>query len=241
VRLVTGHKLPTGYEDTRLMWLEVSVNGAVVSGSDAEQVDPSASDPQLRAYRFVPGHIDPTTHRAVRDDFVSQHTVVLEDTRIPPAGMVPDARTMPVGRDYSGGPSGALRNDDTATYALTAPTTPGPVTVTVRLLYRTTTQHYVDAVASRSGDRGRALVAAWEASGRAPPFAIATQSVTVNVAVGGGDAGDGASDAGVDGGNAHAPGGCGCQTTGRARAPAGAVVAVAMLGVMAVRRRARRG
>lgn len=179
---LSGHKLPTGYEDARLMWLQVQVGDRVVSGAYAN--DELVEDGQARIYRFEPGHY--ADGRVTRSDFVVAHDTVLEDTRIPPLGMMPDDRTRPVGRDYSGGPGGALRNYDEATFALPMPATGGAVPITVRLLYRTTTRHYVEAIAgaNTTDDRGRSLTQLFNATGRAAPFTMTT--ATASIAVTGG-------------------------------------------------------
>lgn len=254
---LSGHKLPTGYEDARLMWIQVQVGDTVASGAMVN--DELVEDAQLRAYRFTPGHLE--SGRVVPDDFVTQHQVVVEDTRIPPAGMMPNARTLPVGRDYSGGANGALRNDDTATFRVNAPTVGGPTNVTVRLLYRATTRHYVEtiAAANRTDMSGQRLLDVWNGAGRSAPFAMATQQSTVMI-TGGTSPDAGGSDAsavdatsadasgtdsgmGADGGGGMPRGSCGCRAAGRA-SPAGlaggALALLALLGA-ARRRSSRRG
>ncbi len=215
---LSGHKLPTGYEDARVMWLQVQVGDRVVSG--AYQNDERAPDAQARVYQFVPGVF--AAGRVAPSDFVARHNTVIEDTRIPPLGMRPDERTSPVGRDYSGGPNGALRNYDDATFTLPMPTLPGPATVTVRLMYRTTTRHYVEAIANanRTDDRGRTLLRLYNASGRAAPFAMATATVSINVTPTSPPADDG-----------------GCGVRPRPRSSGG--LAGLLLGLLAIRRRNR--
>jgi Cytochrome c554 and c-prime len=217
---LSGHKLPTGYEDARLMWIQVQVGSRVVSGAYTN--DELVEDAQARIYRFQAGHFE--AGRVTRSDFIARHNTVLEDTRIPPLGMRPDTRTAPVGRDYAGGPDGALRNFDETSFSVQLPTTPGPVPVTVRLMYQSTTKHYVEtiAAANRTDGRGRALTAAWNASGRAAPFAMAEVTVMVNV-------------------TAPAPGdeGGGCSTSQKATGRAG-LVALAGAAVALFTRRARR-
>ncbi len=215
---LSGHKLPTGYEDARVMWLQVQSGARVVSG--AFTADELVEDAQARVYRFQAGHLE--GGRAARSDFVARHNVVLEDTRIPPLGMRADARTAPVGRDYSGGPDGALRNYDEATFDVPLPASAGPATVTVRLMYRSTTRRYVEAIAgaNRTDDRGRTLTAAWDASGRAAPVSIAEATATIDVT--GAPGGD-------EGGCAALPG----------RHGAAGLAGVAALGALVARRRRR--
>lgn len=176
---LSGHKLPTGYEDARLMWLQVQVGDTVVSGAYAQ--DELVEDRQVRVYRFQAGHYE--NGRVSPSDFVARHDVVLEDTRIPPLGMRADARTQPVGRDYTGGEGGTLRNYDEASFDVPLPMQPGTVPVTVRLMYRSTTKHYVEAIAgaNRTDTRGRELLRVWNASGRAAPLSIAEAVTMVTV------------------------------------------------------------
>ncbi len=242
----TGHKLPTGYEDARLIWLQVQVGSQVVSGDYV--ADELVRDAQARVYEFEPGHIE--GGRAVHSDFVAQHTVVLSDTRIPPRAMRADERTAPVGRDYAGGEGGGLRHWDDATFDVPLPATGGQVPVTVRLLYKATTKHYVEtiAAATRTDNRGTELLRLFNATARAAPFEMA--SVTTMVTVTGGaatDAGatDGGTDAGVaatDGGTtAPAPPGCNCDVAGTATGARSGVWGIGLALVALAKRRRRRG
>ena len=175
----TGHKLPTGYEDARLIWVQVQVGARVVSGAYVD--DELVRDPQARVYEFEPGHME--NGRPVHSDFVALHSVVINDTRIPPRGMRSDARTAPVGRDYAGGEGGSLRHWDDASFDVALPATAGDVPVTVRLMYRATTKHYVEAIAAANttDNRGRELLRLFNATNRAAPFEMASVSTTVRV------------------------------------------------------------
>lgn len=179
---LSGHKLPTGYEDARVMWLEVRVNDRVVSGAVVN--DELVEDAQARVYRLQLGRLE--AGRAVVSDFVAGHAVVLEDTRIPPLGMRPSRETEPLGRDYAGGEGGALRHWDDARYTLELPSTAAPVTVTARLLLRPTTKHYVEtiAAANRTDNSGRELLRLWNASGRAAPVELARATATITLTAG---------------------------------------------------------
>lgn len=200
----TGHKLPTGYEDARLMWLQVRVGARVVSG--AYENDELVRDDQARVYEFVPGRME--GGRAVPSDFVALHSVVLADTRIPPLGMRPDERTAPVGRDYAGGEGGALRHWDEASFDLPLPAGADSVPITVRLLYRSTTKHYVEAIAgaNRTDDRGRELLRLFNATGRAAPVEMASVTTTVRVTGAVEGAEDGACSASPGPGGGRRPG-----------------------------------
>jgi len=174
---LTGHKLPTGYEDARVMWLELRVGDTVVSGAYAN--DELVEDPQARIYRLQLGRME--GGQAVANEFVASHQVVMEDTRIPPRGMRPEARIAPVGRDYTGGPNDTLRHYDDVSYTVDLPTRGATVAVTARLLYRSTTRHYIEAIAgaNRTDTRGSDLLRLWDASGRAAPVEMARASTSV--------------------------------------------------------------
>lgn len=235
---LSGHKLPTGYEDARVMWLQVQVGDRVVSGAFTN--DELVEDPQARVYRLQLGRME--NGRAVPNDFVVRHSVILEDTRIPPLGMRATRETEPVGRDYTGAEGGALRNYDDARFELELPQTNGPVPVTVRLLMRSTTKHYVEAIAgaNRSDNRGAELTRLWNASGRAAPVEVA--SATAMITVSGATITDaGVTDAGVTDAAVSPPaaddGGC----SARPRAGGRGLGALGMLALaaLAARRRAR--
>jgi hypothetical protein len=198
------------------MWLQVSVGDRVVSGAFVD--DELVEDTQARVYRLQLGRME--AGRAVPNDFVARHAVILEDTRIPPLGMRPTRETQPVGRDYAGA-DGAMRNYDDARYNLELPRANGPVTVTARLLMRTTTKHYVEAIAAanRTDRRGAELLRLWNASGRAAPVEVARATTTITVS-GGAVTDGGVSDGGLGDGGARAdvaPGADGSVVT----APAG--------------------
>ncbi len=175
----TGHKLPTGYEDARAIWVQVQIGARVVSGAFVD--DELVRDAQARVYEFEPGHIE--GGHAVHSDFVALHSVVLGDTRIPPMGMRADARTAPVGRDYAGGENGSLRHWDDASFDVQLPAVAGDVPVTVRLMYRATTKHYVEtiAAANTTDNRGRELLRLYNATNRAAPFEMTAVTTTVRV------------------------------------------------------------
>jgi MYXO-CTERM domain-containing protein len=199
---LTGHKLPTGYEDARVMWLELRVGDAVVSGAFAN--DELVEDAQARIYRLQLGRREGSG--LVANEFVARHEAVLEDTRIPPRGSRPEARIAPVGRDYAGGPDGTLRNWDEATYTVTLPPTGASVPITARLLYRSTTRHYVETIAAenRTDDRGRELLRLWDASGRAAPLEVGRATATVRTGGEGEEGGCAARPQGVRGQSAWA-------------------------------------
>ncbi len=220
---LTGHKLPTGYEDARVMWIELRVGDSVVSGAYAN--DELVEDPQARVYRLQLGRME--GGGPVLNDFVASHEVVMEDTRIPPRGARPEARIAPVGRDYAGGPDGALRHYDEAAYTVRLPTSGATVPITARLMYRSTTRHYIESIAgaNRTDARGTELLRLWDASGRAAPLEVARATATVRT---------GGSDGSDDGGCTARPGAPRAASTG------GLLTCVAALAAMRRRRRPQR-
>ena len=151
----TGHKLPSGYSEGRIMWLEVIARygDEVVwtSGQYVEDEGPE-EDAQLRSYRGVAEqHATGTTmHLLLNDHWV-------EDTRIPPRGLLPNPETDPVGDRYELQDDGTWPNFDVAEYAFPGvvdvqDATPGDATddvleVSVRLLYLVNTPEYVQLLA----------------------------------------------------------------------------------------------
>jgi hypothetical protein len=167
--------------------------------------------------------------------------------------MMPTEPIAPVGRDYSGGASGTLRNDDTATYSVSIPATAsGSLTLRVRALYQSTTRAYIEFLEheNHTDDRGTRLRAAWEASGRAAPLVIATTTATITIDSTPADSGsDAAADAttadvATDSTGANEmtapPAGCGCRTvSSESHRHGGSTAFVLALAGLAMRRTRR--
>ena len=102
----TGHKLPTGYADGRRVFLELRVDGQVVSGAYDGDAGMLLPDPQLAVFEAVHARSDGGL------DHLALHDTILKDTRIEPLGFRPDEDTGPVGisflRDPDGGAMGAV-------------------------------------------------------------------------------------------------------------------------------------
>ena len=202
---LTGHKLPTGFADGRRIWIALDIGGVTVSGD--YQSDDIVSDTQLRTYQRVYGR----TGQTGPDEHIARQNTVLSDTRIPPLGFVPTPATAPLGRDYTGGASGALRNDDTVAYTVNVPprAQTGMTTVTARLFYQATTAAYVHMLATdnHTDTKGTEMLDDWMMAGRAAPFEMAHATAPIAL--------EGTPDAGVpaasDAGTVRvAGGGCGC-------------------------------
>jgi len=187
----SGHKLPTGYSEGRVMWLEVTASYADQlvwsSGLYAEGRGPQA-DPQLRTYQGVAEQLatGQQMHLLLNDHWV-------EDTRIPPRGLVPDIETDPVGPRYALLDDGTWPHYDTVTYAFEGQpalvdATPDDATddvldVRVRLLYLINTPDYVQLLADDNvtNDAGSEVAMLFDTMGGAPPLVLAEQSQQVPI------------------------------------------------------------
>jgi hypothetical protein len=172
----SGHKLPSGYAEGRRMWLNVQVrdfNGALVFESGA--YDPGsatlASDPQVRVYEVLQGiwNRNGTLACDVADGLGRKifHFVlndcVAKDSRIPPLGFTPATMADPNGYELrpvaatypeTSPGSGVLVNYDEVDYAAVIPAaTPGPLTVSARLYYQTSSRDYLEFLRDQAVER----------------------------------------------------------------------------------------
>jgi hypothetical protein len=186
---VTGHKLPTGYSEGRIMWLEVvaEYEGETVwsSGRWDQAAGTIEQDAQLRTYEAVGEQLatGTTFHLLLNDHW--RH-----DTRIPPVGLAPDLETDPVGDRYTLTAEGVWPNYDDHTYAFAAApaivdTTPDDLrddelVVTVRLRYLINTPEYVEFLAGRS-EAGADLAALFDMAGGAVPVLLAESTVAIPI------------------------------------------------------------
>lgn len=187
----TGHKLPTGYSEGRIMWLEVVASyGDQTLWSSGQYVPGMGpqSDPQLRAYQGVAEQYasGTTMHLLLNDHWV-------EDTRIPPRGLVPNAETDPVGSRYQLQGDGTWPHFDVATYAFDGVTdvqdaTPGDpsddvLDVYVRVLYLINTPEYVQLLAddNTTNDAGSEVAMLFETLGGAAPIVLAEQTLAIPI------------------------------------------------------------
>ncbi len=184
----TGHKLPTGYSEGRVMWLEVVAEyaGQVVWSSGAWDQDAGIEqDEQLRTYEAVGEEwASGTTFHLLRND----HWRI--DTRIPPRGLQPDIETDPVGDRYALTDDGVWPHWDEHAYAFPAApqiadATPGDDTddelvVTVRLRYLVNTPEYIEFLAGES-TAGEDVADMFEAAGGATPVQLAETVVAIPI------------------------------------------------------------
>jgi MYXO-CTERM domain-containing protein len=199
----SGHKLPTGYSEGRVMWIELTAtyDGIPVwsSGYWDAGTRELQQDDQLRTYQGVAEELaSGTTFHLLRND----HWV--EDTRIPPRGLLPNIETDPVGDRYTLQKDGTWPNFDTHTYAfgprndITDATEEDILDVRVRLLYLINTPEYIDFLAAES-DAGQEVAAMFDASGGATPVELAVVDLQIPIVGFGGAEGSGSSTSGETG------------------------------------------
>lgn len=205
----TGHKLPTGYPEGRRIYLEISLQldgsaPVILSGGWDQESGNLIPDPQLRTYETEHGRVENGV--GVRTRHLILMNQVMNDTRIPPEGFVPQHEDMiPSGRDYGAQPP--YRHWDDHGYSFEAPavqaTTTG--TITVRLMHQSTDGEVIRFLTETAAGSVEAtnLQRAWDLLAHAPPKEMdkATIAIVVQPAVPV-DAGVSVPDAGtfVDGG-----------------------------------------
>jgi uncharacterized protein (TIGR03382 family) len=216
VKNLTGHKLPTGYADGRRVFLQLSVNGQVVSGAYDFDAGTLLEDGQLQVYEAVHAQSDGGTDHIALDD------TVMKDTRVPPLGFVATVDTAPVGTSYLTDADGGVLGIAMATYQVQMPAHLGAdagVTITATLFHQSTTRHYVEALEAANGTdaTGTSLVAIYGATGMAPPVEMTSAEVIAPL------------------GSGSVTGGCGCTSAGGTTTAA----ALFVLSVSALRSRRR--
>jgi MYXO-CTERM domain-containing protein len=264
----TGHKLPTGYPEGRLMWIELEVldaTGRVVAGSGRydDETDEVEHDAQLRTYEVRMG-----VGGAHGFHFALQDTLI-EDTRIPPRGFrAPlEADIAPLGREYLDGDDAYVHHDET-TYTLRDLCGEGELTLRARLRYLTTTREYIEFLRDEAPDSsdpelagrswGDVAYDAWREHGGDVPIDMETVEVALGPSPGacappdagppdGGPVDSGpmtSVDAGreggsvLDAGTSGGGGGCGCRA-GSGRARSPIALLLAALASLALRVRRR--
>ncbi len=185
----TGHKLPTGYSEGRVMWLEVVARHEDEVLGSSGRWDPAVgapspeTDAQLRRYQAVAEESSSgETFHLLRNDRW------LEDTRIPPRGLTPDLETDPVGDRYALLEDGTWPHYDVVAYAFgptdaLAGVETGDLTVDVRLLYLINTPDYIDFLAAENvtNDAGNDIALRFDDAGGATPVVLAEASLSIPV------------------------------------------------------------
>lgn len=151
----TGHKLPSGYSEGRVMWLEVTASymGQVVYGSGRWLAGQGLEgDPQQRTYEGI---------AVERSSGVTNHLLLNDywqvDSRIPPKGLQAGLETDPVGDRYTILPDETWPHWDETSYTFApaevvdlSPGEPDVLDLRVRLLYVINTPAYLEFLASEN-------------------------------------------------------------------------------------------
>lgn len=182
----TGHKLPSGYSEGRIMWVEVvgRYGDEVVFSSGAwdQEAGTIEGDDQLRSYEGVADQLasGETFHLLLND-----HWVV--DNRIPPRGLTANLATDPVTDRYAMQGDGTWEHWDTHSYAFAGrndvvDTSPNEdndeLELSVRVLYLINTPSYIDFLEAQS-TAGAEVAAMFDQAGGAVPVVLAEQTLTL--------------------------------------------------------------
>lgn len=182
----TGHKLPTGYSEGRVMWLEVTARygDQVVYQSGAWTAGEGlVDDPQLRTYEG-----NAVEHGTSTRFHLLRNNTWVVDSRIPPKGLKKDIETDPVGDRYTLLPDDTWPNFDEVTYNFASaevvdatPDVDDELALSVRLLYFINTPEYVEFLAdeNRTNQAGQAVAELFDAAGPSEPLELASWSKTV--------------------------------------------------------------
>jgi MYXO-CTERM domain-containing protein len=183
----TGHKLPTGYSEGRVMWLEVQASyaGELVWSSGLWDGAAIEDDAQVRRYEAI----------AERwSDGIRNHLLLndhwLLDTRIPAKGASPNPETDPVGDRYALQPDDTWPHYDEHSYgfgpAQIADQTPedagdDELDLQVRLLYLINEQSYLDQLRDDNvvNEAGQAVWDMVLEDGGPQPVVLATAAASV--------------------------------------------------------------
>jgi MYXO-CTERM domain-containing protein len=185
----TGHKLPSGYSEGRVMWIEVlgTYDGEVVYSSGAwDQTAGIEQDPQLHTYEAIGEEWATGTEFHL---LLNNHWVV--DSRIPPLGLLPDMETDPVGDRYELQMDGTWPNFDEHSYAFDglpdlADATPADpdddvLELTVRLRYLINTPEYVDFLAGSGTEAGNHVGMLFDTAGGSVPEILVEQTLAIPI------------------------------------------------------------
>jgi MYXO-CTERM domain-containing protein len=191
----TGHKLPSGYSEGRVMWIEVlgEYAGTTVFSSGAwDQSVGIQEDAQLRRYEGLAEQWSTGTELHL---LLNDHWIV--DNRIPPLGLRPDPETDPVGDRYALLPTGVWPNYDATSYAFAATpeiwdATPedssdDELTLTVRVRYLINSPEYIDFLGDNGGMAGADVASLFDLAGGATPVTLAESVLTLPIEAFGSD------------------------------------------------------
>lgn len=184
---LTGHKLPTGYSEGRVMWLEITARyqGTLVwsSGLLDSRAGTIEDDAQVRRYEAI---AERWSDGASLHLLLNDHWVV--DNRLPPKGLSANLETDPVGDRYVLQGDDTWPNFDAIDYAFEpaaiddlTPGEPDTLELEVRLLYWLNTPSYLEFLAdeNQTNEAGTHVVDAFEAIGGSVPILVAEASASV--------------------------------------------------------------
>lgn len=180
VENLSGHKFPTGYAEARRAWVALTlvdedfVKRTLVGAYDATTGE-VAMEPPTHMYRAQHGRWNGSAPEA--EEHLANHDMILSDTRIPPKGFVPTETTKPTGEiDFSDGAGGYRHTDELTLRAVVPTELSGHQALVVQVLYQSMTREHVEMLANENvtDDRGKELLAIYEATGQAAPIAAAT-------------------------------------------------------------------
>lgn len=178
----SGHKLPTGHIEGRRVWLNLRhYDAAGQLLGESGHYDPVAAELDETTTTVYEMQValsadaaaatglaaGVTTHMALAD-------TIWKDTRIPPRGFnnsaFEDGGAPVVGTVYADGEYWHERS-----YAIP----PGSTEVVATLYYQSLTRHYIEALrdGNVTDNRGDALFALWQATGRGAPIVMTTASL----------------------------------------------------------------
>lgn len=180
----TGHKLPSGQPEGRLMWLNVKfldADGQLIAERGAYDTDmamPNRDD--TKVYEMLLG-IDEATAQATGLPVGPTHhvafcNVIYKDTRIPPRGFTNEAlrqvQSPVVGAVYPDG-----EHWDDTLYLLPV----GATQAIVSLYYKTATTDFIEFLrdANFTNDAGQVLYDQWAATGKSPPVLMITGTLNL--------------------------------------------------------------
>jgi len=186
----TGHKLPSGYEEGRRMWINavfLDSSGKVLKeiGKYAEKDDtifgesvkaPTLLDPeQTRVYEILFGISEAQAKKYGAKPGKSFHSVlndtILKDNRIPPEGFSNAAF-----REHLSQPVGATYADGQYWDQFELDLPEGCEKIVVSLMYESVSWEYLKFLAeeNKTNDMGNRLYNVWTKTGRCPPTVMVT-------------------------------------------------------------------
>ena len=198
VRIInfTGHKLPTGYNEGRRMWINVTFlddqqelileQGAY----DFTTADLTAEDTKVYGADFgLDATMAALTGLPEGESFhLALNNTILFDNRIPPLGFTNAAyeavQAEPVGYSYADG-----QNFDDTEYLIPC----GTAEAVVTLYYQTTTKEYIEFLRDTNvtDNRGQIVYDQWELHGKSAPVDMDSAMIPLTPPVPGDMNGDG--------------------------------------------------